>query len=642
MGKCHPTKEAVRILREMAKAQLEMGQTDARAIVDAIYNKIKDFAPMDKVEIADAISGYGHVGEQRTLSDLQERSRQLKKDLRETFHPKTKESIDAAKNEARQKAIKAELADIAEKVKAGNYAPAKRAKANYHNEETLRLQAELERARRRAKEKVAEIAYQKKSPYKRALTSVSRLFRGSILFGLSVFEHLAGASAWRVVSTLFEDAAWAGLRHAPGMRGLDEMALVEGGSHLGSHIAGLKEAASLETLKEMGRKLAKGWTDRELMYGKDKIEPHGKLLLFRKTREEKNLFNYPLVEVIGKSHGAIKVPLERYAYARAMVRTNKNLRRQLARQGKSGEEIDRTMVTDSSLAFQNDLAYAESQAAKLQGKNAVVDAYNNALRQMEESGNIGASLATLARLETPVVKIPMNYIGEGFSYLFGAAKAASKRGAIAERVRLGGGGMTHEEADYIVRNLKKQSVGVGLFAMGFLGAMYGWAKFGGLYRPGKKPLDPELAYGDVKVGEHTLSHHLTHSAFAGIPQLGFMTYAIMREDMEKSYDNKALAGALDGFGQSVLAILFDAPVMPIPKDIERLARGEFHQFFGEKARGFIPAELSRAAARHDTQPWSDKPTKREPETFAQELQMAIPGHGIGPIKGREDVPEAKR
>jgi hypothetical protein len=627
---CNPTPEAKRILRAMAKAQLEMGVTEPEAIISAIHDRIADFAPMSRAEIADTISGFGQKPEPRTKPELQQRMGQLKKDLRAAYHPNAKAE---AKDAIRQRALKNEIADIEQRLKNGNYKKSAREKPEY-TPETNKLQANVERARRRIDEAVAQAEFEKSSKYKRALRSVASVYRGSILLSLGVFEHLAGASAWRVVSTLFEDATWSAMRHLPPFRRLDEMAIMEGGSHLGSHWSALKSVMSKDTIREMGQKMVKGWTDRELMYGKDKVEPHGKLWLFPEYRQNHDFFNYPLVDTIGKSHGATKIALERYAYTRAFVRTNKNLRSALARQGKSAEEIDRTMVTDSSLAFQNDIAYAESQSAKLQGDNAVVNTYNNALRTLEQSGNIGATVAALAKIETPIVKIPMNYASEVFSYLAGAAKAGSKSARVGERMRQGGGDMTHAEADYIVRNIKKQTVGVGLFALGALGADY----LGGLYRPDKKPLNKGLGYGDVKTPAGTLSHHWMHSAFTAIPQMGAMTVKIMAEDRRKARDNAALSGALDGFGQAVFSVLFDIPVMPIPHDIDTAAHGEFRKLAGEKARGFIPAELQRQAKIGDTPEGADMPTKRYPRNFEQELQLAIPGHGLGPIPGRKDVP----
>jgi hypothetical protein len=627
MPTCKPTDEGKRLIRAMARAQLEMGATDAHAVIDAIHEGIRDFAPMDKGEIAAIVGGFEDIPKAKaTRSELQERLTQLRRELRAEFGPGRPEAVAAAKNARRQNEIRKQIAKLDEQIKTGDFRKETRPKPEY-DEETLRLQADLERSRAKADWEERQIEFRHASPVKRAATFAASLYRASILAGISVFEHLAGASAWRLVSTLFEDAFWSGARHFPGLKNLDERALIEGGGfEARAHLAGLRDTFSAQTLRDMRDKMTKGASDRQILYG-------GKL---------EHQSHFPLLDVIGHSHDAIKTPLERYAYARAYVRGNKNLRKSLARQGKDADAVDRSMATDSAQAMLNLKAYEESQAAKLQGNNRLVNEYNALLKKAEASGDFGALVAGLARIETPILKIPFNYAAESFSYfpLIGTAKAISKSRSIGERVARGGVEMTSDEADYIVRQIKKQGVGAGAAAIGF----FSYLNFGGLWRPGHGPSNPKVATGDVKVGDTDITHHWTHSPFENNFQMGATVAYIMREDAAKAAKDKRadspLVDALDGLGQAATAMLLDVPVFDLPKDIGKMAAGQWRSLFGEKARGFIPAEIGRQAKEHDLDAHG-KPVKRKPSTFAQELEMSIPGHGIGPIPGRLDVPIEK-
>lgn len=612
MSNCQPTPEVKRIIRAMAKAKLEEGFTDAHDIVDSIHAAIGEHTPLWKNEIADIVSGFGEK-RQATKTELQERLTQLRRDLKQAYHPKEK-NAPKAPDERRQKEIKKQIARIDAQLKSGDFSKAPPKPKPEYNEETKRLQSELDHARADADRAERKIAYQSESRLYRAVTLLTTVMRASILAGVSVFEHLAGASFWRAVSTVAEDVAGGVLETAfPPLRRLADKALLEGGGAMGrAHWEGLKRVFTPETLKMMRDKLVKGRSDRQLMYGKHYES------------------NYPLLDMIGRSHDVVKTPLEQQAYGRALFRVNSNLRRQLARQGKSPVEIDRAMVTDSSIAFQEGYAYEASQAAKLQGKNAIVDRYNQLLREADRSGDIGALFAAVARAESPIVKIPLNMASEIFSYTAGSLKGASKYRVATRKGRE----LTPEDADYIMRNIKKQTVGAGLFALGYFGAQY----FGGLWRSGKQQPNPDVEIGGMKVGDVEVDKHWMHSPALGIPQMGATMFWAMEEDREraekKGEENNELLNALDGFGQASMAVILDVPLFELPKDFQMIGEGGGRKFLGTKARQFIPAEVQAYARRQDVDD-EGEPIKRKPASFLDELKMGVPGY-------REEVPEAAK
>jgi hypothetical protein len=638
MSNCQPTPEVKRIIRAMAKSQLELGITSADDIVDTIHAAIHEHTPLWKNEIADIIAGIGEKRPAATKTELQEKLTELRRQLKEKYHP-----ADEAKNARRQAAIKKQIAKIDEQIRTGDFSKEPRAKPTY-DEPTNKLQADLERSRARADRIIRQIEYNGQSRLYKGMTFVGSLQRASILSSLSVFAHLAGASAWRLVSTVLEDAAGAGIRLLPGMGEIDALAKVEGGGFgAGGHIEGLKGAFSKQTVKDMWDKFAKGASDRQVLYGEAHESSAGRPWILRDLRERSDILNYPLLDLAGHLHDAIKTPIENYAFARAYWRGSKNLRSELARKGKSADEIDKVLATDSATALIGARAFEESKAAKLQGKNAVIDRVQNLLREADKSGDIGQAVSAFVRLQMPIMKIPANLAAEIASYAAGGAKALSKY-RVATRE---GASLTPEVADYIVKNLKKQAVGAALGAVGW----YGYQSFGGLYRPGKKPANAKLGFQDAEIpGLGEVSHHWTHSGFFGVMQAFATAHYAYDEDRARALKQKMgdtgspLWNALDGFSQAAGSILGDLPFIEAPKSIVEAGEGgkKLQKFLGANARNFIPGFV-QGIARSGDQDAEGRQLPRKPQSVAQEIELGIPGHGFdtpfGHVPGRKDVPD---
>jgi hypothetical protein len=632
MSDCQPSDKAKRIIRAMAKAKLEGGLSDAHDIVDAIHGAIADHTPLSKPEIADIISGFGAT-RKATRTELSERLSQLRRDLKASFHP---EAGMEARNAQRQKAIRAEIDKINRKIETGDFATAPRVKPVY-DEETVKLQADLEKSRMAAQREIARIAHKGQSPVYRATSRAIGFMRAAILSAPTVVAHLAGASGWRLVSTLMEDAAGVPLRFL--FPNIDRAAAVEGGGFgLGGHLKGL-QGVSMKVPEMRGLqknlwndikdKLAKGASDRVALYGKDYYTPH------------------PWLDMVGKLHDVIKTPIERYAFARAYWRQSQNMRRAMAREGMTGDAIDKAMAMDSSHALIGLKSYEESMAAKLQGKNTIVDEIQGLLKRADQRGAFGQAGAALARYEMPIMKIPVNMASEIASYFAGSLKAGVK---YAHVMKEAGATLSPEAADYIMRNLKKQTVGLGLMAIGW----NAYEHFGGLYQEGKKP-PAGMDWQDTEINGHTVSHHWTHSPFWGMMQAAATAHHVIDADFaaiqkkQQKWDAKVadyetpkgsrpvppsdMLRYMDGIRAAAGSIIGDLPFVQGPEKLLQAVKGKTtaQKFFGESARQFIPGAIQYAAKEMDDN------TKRYPQSFGDELRMGIPGHGIPGLGGREDV-----
>lgn len=594
MAKCSPTERAKQILRAMAKAQLEAGVTDAHAIIDSIHARIQDFAPMDKAEIADTISGFGQVRGTNTRSELQQRMGHLKKDLRQAYHGNPKDA-------ARQTQIKKSIADIEQKIKSGNFAKSERVKPQY-DEKTQALQADLERAKTKADFAMRKLEYQSKSPLYRATTAALALGRAFILSAPTVFEHLAGASFWRLASTLVEDVGGSAWRMLPKVSDIDRMAMVQGGGfQAGAHAKGLGAAFSRQTLKDMKDKLFKAQSDRQALYG----------------NKGATFTPYPMLEVVGRIHDVIKTPIENYAFERAITRVATNTRAKLARDGLSSDDIEKAMTTNTMQTQMASLAFAESQAAKLQGANKLVDWMNETFRRMDRQGFMGQAGSALLRSQMPILRIPMNLIKEGIQITAGAPMGIVQT-FLADLSK-----MTPGEADKIMQNLKKGTIGPALLAIGWTG----YEGMGGLYRSGHKQPNPNEGYGDVG----GVSHHLLHAPVNDVLQMGALAHYAYDEDRKYARQHgehtAKLSSFLDALIQSGGAFLMDQPLVEGPQALVEATHGGkgLQHWAGQMGRQYTePGALQWEAKREDVNA-SGKPNPRKPQSFGQELEMGIPG-----------------
>lgn len=598
--KCSPTERARQILRAMAKAQLEAGVTDAHAIVDAIHARIQDFAPMDKGEIADVISGYGRPRGTNTKSELQQRMGQLKKDLRAAYHGSPKDA-------ARQTAIKKEIAAIEDRLRTRNFTKPSRIKPEY-DQKTQALQAELERARSKADFEMKKLEYKARSPLYRATTTALALGRFWILTSPTVFAHLASASAWRVISTLAEDVAGAGWRFMPKVSDIDRMAMLEGGGlQAGAHARGVGAMFSRQTLKDMKAALLKGQTDRDALYGRQgaMFTPH------------------PMLEIAGHVHGAVKVPLGNYAFERAMTRIASNTRAKLARQGMSSDEIDKAFATNTLQSQMTALAYAEEKAAKLQGANKLVDWINETFRRMDRQGAAGQAGAAVLRAQMPILRIPTNLVKEGIELTFGVPTGIVKA-FMADLAKL-----TPAEADRIMRNLKKGTIGPALLAIGWAG----YKGMGGLYRSGHKAPSQTEKYGDIG----PVSHHLLHAPIAEVAQIGALAHYVYDEDRKYAAQHgektSKLSSVLDAAMQGGGAFLMDQPLVEGPQALVEATHGGkgFQHWAGEMGRQYTEPGAFQWLARYQDVDRRGQPNPRKPQSFVDEMKMGIPGL-------REEVP----
>lgn len=167
--------------------------------------------------------------------------------------------------------------------------------------------------------------------------------------------------------------------------------------------------------------------------------------------------------IAARLHGAEKAFFKRNEFTRSYL-----LRKDAAlRKGKN--------VNDPVLQHEMAMAaYNDGMTSILLGDNKLYNIYQKGIKALRESGNpYSNGLASLASFLTPIVKVPSNLVLMGgrasFGWLAGAEIGVR---SMVELMRpdskLGISRLTDQEADALLRNLKKGSLGIGLITLGFI------------------------------------------------------------------------------------------------------------------------------------------------------------------------------
>ena len=308
------------------------------------------------------------------------------------------------------------------------------------------------------------------------------------------------------------------------------------------------------------------------------------------------------LEFPGQLHAAIKTLPKRAEYFRSL-----EMRAEFAL--KEGKDL-----TDPSVQEEiTSKAYDDALRTIFMNENYITDAYKSLVTSLEKSDINGSSAAAnILKFFFPIVKVPTNYVAEATSYMVGSVKAAFA-------LRNGVKNLTPDQKDYIIRALKKQSIGAALIGVGYLNPNL----FGGYYT-GKRKDSDELGVGDIKLFGVTLPHWMSHTPMLEALQLGATLRRVNDNSPDKTIGNKFLAG----LSTSVKGVSQQIPFVNTPGQIsEAVSKTDAaEKFLFRTTQSVIEPQLLKEIAE-----LADSGEKRNPETFIDQLKSGIPGL-------RSDVP----
>lgn len=566
---------------EQAGAELERKKT-------ALEKSIA--AKQDKLKSGDVSTSGKPVN--RPLQPELEVERQkldaLNKQIAELRNPKL------SREESALKALKTRLAnrtaELQEKLANKDFTTKKKTPVPLDAEAT-RLQAANEKAKLDFRRGLVQDRLANRSKFEKAADVFTKWRRGALLSGPVTLFKLTSAAAERAFITPIEEAVGYGISKV--IPSVASKAAREGGF---SVEAEAKAFTSLFTtgMKDAYQTLRKGASDLEVLYGKPKMEPES------------------WMDLPGRIHAVLKAPVKRNEFTRSFQKRSEAAIRQ-------GLDVSDPLV-QTRLAVD---AYADANKAIFLQKNWLADRIKRFTNSLEEknkttgktpiAGKIGA---TLSRTALPIVRVPINIVAETMQYAVGSVTGSAR---LARAIHNGMENLHPEEADMIMRSLKKGSLGAAMLALGYAAPNI----IGGYYQPGKKPGKNDVKFGSVRVGGQDIPSFLLHNPLLETLQIGATIRHVADSKLRRKDLEKQGIGA--GTVAAALGVAGQLPFMREVGDIGKLnqpyERGKFLREYGRNI--VIPAGVSQAAEYFDKDAQGN-PIKRDAKNFGQELETGIP------------------
>jgi hypothetical protein len=509
---------------------------------------------------------------------LKEQYKQMQNDAKPPKNP------EASALKAYKTRTMSRIADMRDMLASGQYEKSARRVLKL-DPEAQRLKSEAERL----KEQIdLEVFKQKQAARGTIEKNLDRLvkFRRMIgLMGIKIIGKLSAAAMMRQITTPLEELVGSGLKYIPYIKTIAEQAPRQG--------AGLNARAEAAAFRQWFEKQT--WKDFEdiIKTGRGELD-----------RLYSSKFDLPpeATQFFGQIHSALKVEPKRAEFYRSLqLRTEWAL--------KQGMDMSDPLTVQAITGG----AFQDANRAIFMQENKINTMYLTVLAQAKAGGTMGQAGAAILQLNMPFAKVATNIAGEITDLSIGGPKAAIK---IWENK--GNKGLHPDAADYIMRNLKKQGVGLLLFALGFLGIIGA----GGFYQRGEKRKEGELKEGEIQAGGVNWPAWLFHAPAWEVVNMAATMRKTMDNYVDKGKDGGTWAGAfVAGKGVMEQVPFYEEPI----RLAEGLRSGESAAQFGMQLVGnmLIPRDLTNIAQHYDKV--GEEVIPREQKDIGQMIQASIPG-----------------
>lgn len=521
--------------------------------------------------------------------------------LRESIQPKQRMSPDEMALKSLKTRLKNRTAELLEKIAKGDFSTKVKKVATLDAEAT-RLKVLNEKAKRQFQEGLLRDRMEKRSKAEKARDTVLNWSRGFLLSAPTVLAKLTAAAAIRIVTTPLEEAVGAGFSKA--FPRVAEKAPRQGDMNVKAEAKALTEAITTG-MKDAWQTLRTGESDLDILYGKIRAK-------------DPSIINF-----FGHVHGALKAPVKRAEFARS-------LEKRMAHSMENGVDVADPAV-QVRLATE---AYKDANRAIFMQDNRVVKAYRAAmatLKAVDKSTgkpSLGTSaIATVTEGALPIVKVPSNIVGEIMETAVGSVTGSVR---LANAYRKGVENLKPEEADIILRQLKKGSLGAAVLALGFFNA----DSVGGFYQRNQKRPEDEVQPKEVKIGDATIPALYLHAPLPEALQIGATIRRVADSKLRKK--DTDTQGIPAGIMAGALGVVEEVPFVKEMTELDRFfSDTQRSQYLNELGRArLVPQILQQIARATDKNEYGEK-VKRKPGTFLEGIESGIPGL-------RQNVPEDPR
>jgi len=609
---------------KLAVSHIEDGLTTIEQIVDEIHSNLQERG-ISKREIRDYISQYGRQATERTKNEVQvqlreamkqgklissiedaeageqpakgkapskpsERVKELRKQLQQAMKDSDllEQREKADPQETALKTYKTRLtkriADLQKQLDTGDFAKPTRGQTVL-DQQAQDLKAQSEKLKGQVDDAIHKQKLAARTPIEKLASHFQKWRRGILISSVTVGGKIGNMAMQRFGVTPIEELVGGVLSHIPGIDVISEKAPIEGGGlNPSAEVTAVSQMFSGRAAKQMWQVLKTGNNDLDLLYGK------------------KNALPPELIEFVGHVHGALQTPTMISGFERAMVKGA-----QWA--VKNHLDIDDPKV-QATLAGR---AYVYAQEQVFRQENFVNTGYRGLINVFKQHGLSGKSAAFMLETVLPIVKLPSNIVGEAVTYSTGAVTGSIK---VLDTVLREGGlnKLTYNEADNIMRSLKKGSVGLAMMAIGYYaGQQGGFIQSSGFHQFGSKEKDT-FSIGGVELPAWMLDTPLGLTFQIGAT-IRRVNDAYTMQGKSGGYVAGATAGAIGTFKK----IPFTQQAVQLAGALQSPdTAGLFLDDLIESL--IIPPDVRKIAAAQDPQNKQRKPTNLE-----QTIEKNVPG-----------------
>lgn len=504
------------------------------------------------------------------------------------------------------------IAETLERTARGDFA-AKERRPLVLDEEGQKLQSQLTGAKKQFERKKLELRLKNRHGYEKWADFYTRWSRAALLSSPAVFGKLSAAAMARMVSTPIEEAAGAAIGKV-----LPQLAAKAprqgGGFNVKAEAKAMREGIANYPKHFKDYLKSRGETEKALLYG------HGS----DGNLSEKDVQEHSLADWVGLTHGAFKNAVKEAEFARSYQKQTEHYIR---------NGVD---VTNPAVQMQmGTQAWKDANRAIFLQDNRLVDYFNRRVGEFERKdkeghASVGGKIAATAlRTVFPVVRVPSNIVAEIAEYGAGLATGSAK---YAMAVRKGIEKLEPEQADTIMRELKKGAIGLPLMLLGYFAPQM----FGGYYQKGEKRPEADVRPGFVRVAGVDVPKSLTEAPAFQAAQIG-STIRRVADSFVSKKDHRT-KGIVEGMLHGAFGLTSELPFVREATDWQKVfdaptVTSGISSYLGELAKSkIVPGALQWVAREMDMdQPilslkgqLSGRTTPRKTEGFAANLQEGIP------------------
>lgn len=607
-------------LAKLAKSYIADGIDKLDELVDKIHDDLKDTIDgLTKRNVRDALSGYGKKPEKQTKGEIQKKLEDLRtqaklisklEDLeakaykaKESNKPVVNKEIDNLRRQIRDlqqpetslNAIKTRIANqIAEykrRLAENDFSPPNKKPPTLLDPEAVAARGELNRVKRDFEAELEKDKLANRTTGEKILDKALKYRRAELLLNLSGAAKVGMAAMYRITATPLHEIVGSGLRELPLLKQVAKQAPREGhGFNVYAEWKALKSVWSAETLAEVKSKFKGKLDNLDTAFGDKAEHPSG-------DKVDR------LLDLVGSIHAAEKEFSRQNEFRRSVI-----LRTKYAQE--HGVDTDNPFV---QLSIGKE-ALDDADRAIFMGKNLANTGFKMLVNYLESAktlGKTGKISANVLKFLFPIVRVTTNYALEKAQYtpVIGATKALM----IMSR---GLKNMKPEEADYVMRIMKKQGISAGLTAIGYFNPQ----AFGGFHIPGQKRDDKDpLKANDISIFGVHIPHFLTHTPLLSALQLGATIRRAVDSHGKTTTGQVALGTASD--------VVESTPFYETPKEAIKAMESStsFDQFAGSFLRSLVVPSVVNQIAEYTDKDSDGSTLKRSPKNIGQGIEQGIPG-----------------